>query len=218
MLSNQLILCCPLLLLPSVFPSIRVFSSESAFCIRWQSIGASASASVLTVNIQHWFPLGLVGLILLFRGLSRVFFNTTIRKHQFFDAQPCLWFNSHIHTWLTGKIIALIIQTFVSKVLSLLFNTLFRFVRAFLSRNKHLHDSSVQTASSLISRPLNSFWYFLLCIFYFFLIYSDNTSIFVNLLIKGLLLSNNMVLELVKVWTLQWKMTPSINGPRLLSH
>ena len=63
MLSNHLILCGPLLFLPSRFPSIRVFSSESAFCIRCESTGASASASVLPMNIQGWFPLGLTGLI-----------------------------------------------------------------------------------------------------------------------------------------------------------
>ena len=63
--SNHLILCHPLLHLPSVFPSIRVFSSESAVCISGQSIGASASATDLPVNIQGWFPLGLTGLILL---------------------------------------------------------------------------------------------------------------------------------------------------------
>ena len=60
--SNHLILCCPLLLLPSVFPSIRVFSNESVLHIRWPSTGVSALASVLPVNIQDWFPLGwLVG-------------------------------------------------------------------------------------------------------------------------------------------------------------
>ena len=63
--SNHLILCHPLLLLPSTFPSIRVFSNESVLCIRWWSIGASASASVLPMNIQGWFPLGLTGLIFL---------------------------------------------------------------------------------------------------------------------------------------------------------
>ena len=70
---NHLILSCHLLLFPSVFPSIRVFSSESAFCIRYcQSIGASASASILSKNIQGWLPLGLTGLISLqSRGLSR---------------------------------------------------------------------------------------------------------------------------------------------------
>ena len=66
-----------------------------------QSIGASASPSVLSRNIQGWFPLGFPGLIsLLPKGLSRVFSNTTIQKHQFFSTQPSLWFNSHIHTWL----------------------------------------------------------------------------------------------------------------------
>ena len=61
--SNYLILCRPPLLLPSIFSSIRVFSNESALCIRWQSIGVSASASVLPMNIQDWFPLGWTGLI-----------------------------------------------------------------------------------------------------------------------------------------------------------
>ena len=67
--SNHLILCCSLLLLPSIFPSIRVFSNESAIHIRWPSIGASASASVLTMNIQDWFPLELTSLISL-NGLA----------------------------------------------------------------------------------------------------------------------------------------------------
>jgi len=61
--SNHLILCYPLLLLPSVFPSIRVFSSESVLHIRWPKYWSEASASVLPVNIQDWFPLGLIGLI-----------------------------------------------------------------------------------------------------------------------------------------------------------
>ena len=61
--SNHLILCRPLLRLPSIFPSIRVFSSESALCIRWPKYRASASASVLSLNIQDWFPLRLTGLI-----------------------------------------------------------------------------------------------------------------------------------------------------------
>ena len=86
--SNHLILCCPFLLLPSIFPSIRVFSNESVLCIRGQSIGVSASTSVLPMNIQDWFPLGWTGCISLqSKGLSRVFSNTTVQKHQFFDAQ-----------------------------------------------------------------------------------------------------------------------------------
>ena len=69
-LTNHLILCHPLLLLPSIFLSMRVFSNDSALCIRWQSIGASTSASVLPKNVQGWFPLGLTGLIsLLSKGL-----------------------------------------------------------------------------------------------------------------------------------------------------
>ena len=96
--SNYLILCCPFLLLPSIFPSIRVFSIESG----GQIIGASAS--VLSMNIQDWFPLGLTGLIsLLSKGLSRVFSSTTIQKHQFFGTQTSLWSNSHICTWLLEK-------------------------------------------------------------------------------------------------------------------
>ena len=79
--SNHLILYRPLLLPPSIFPSIRVFASGV------QSIGVSASASVLPMNIQNWFPLGWTGWIFMqSRGLSRVFSNTTVQKHQFFGA------------------------------------------------------------------------------------------------------------------------------------
>ena len=98
--SNYLILYCPLLL-PSIFPSIRAFSNE---LVGVQSIGVSASASVLPMNIQDWFPLEWTGWISLqSKGLSRVFSNTTIQKHQFFGAQPSLWSNYHNHTWLLEK-------------------------------------------------------------------------------------------------------------------
>ena len=81
--SNHLILCHPLALLLSVFPSIRVFSSELALHIRWPNIGASASASFLPMNIWGWFPLGLTYLISLrSKGLSTVFSSTTVQKHQ----------------------------------------------------------------------------------------------------------------------------------------
>ena len=85
MLSNHLVLCHPLLLLPSVFPGIRVFSNESALPISGQSIGASASAPVISaMNIHSSFPLGLTGLTSLqFRGPSRIF-SSTIQKHQFY--------------------------------------------------------------------------------------------------------------------------------------
>ena len=96
--SNHFVLCCPLLLLSSIFPSIRVFMSQ-LFPSGGQSIGASASASVLPMNIQDWFPLGLTGLIyLLSKGLSRVFSSITIRKHQFFSTQLFLLSSSHIHS------------------------------------------------------------------------------------------------------------------------
>ena len=89
--SNHLILCCPLLLLPSILPSIRVFSNCQFFASGSQSIGASASASVPPVIIQDGFPLGLTHLISLqSKGLSRVFSNTKVQKHQFFGAQPSL--------------------------------------------------------------------------------------------------------------------------------
>ena len=89
--SNHLILCRPLLLWPSIFASIRVFSSESALHIRWPSIRVSALALVLPMNIQDWFPLGWTGWISLqSKGLSRVFSNTIVQKHQFFSTQLSL--------------------------------------------------------------------------------------------------------------------------------
>ena len=87
--SNHLILCHPLLLLPSIFPNIRVFSNESDLYIRWPKYGASAS--VLLMNIQDWSPLGWTGWISLqSKGLSRVFSSTTVQNHQLFGAQPFL--------------------------------------------------------------------------------------------------------------------------------
>ena len=90
MLSNHLILCCPLLLLPSIFPSIRgfFFPMSQFFTSGGQSIGVLASVSVLPVKTQNWSPLGLTGWISLqSKGLSRVFSNTTVQKHQFLGAQ-----------------------------------------------------------------------------------------------------------------------------------
>ena len=82
MQSNHLVLCRPLLFLPSIFPSIRVFSNESALCIKGQNMGSSALASVPPMYIQDWFTLALTSLISFkSKGLSRVFFNTTAQKH-----------------------------------------------------------------------------------------------------------------------------------------
>ena len=97
------------LLVPSILCLLpfRVVSNELAWLFQsgGQSIGASYSASVLPMNIQGWFPLGLTVLISLqSKGLSRVFSSTIVKKHQFFSAQPSLWSNSHIHTWLLEKL------------------------------------------------------------------------------------------------------------------
>ena len=105
--------CCHPTILSSVipfssclqsFPALMSFLMSQFFPSGGQSIGASASASVLPMNIQHWFSLGLTGLISLqSKGLSRVFSNTTVQKHQFFGAHPSLWSNFHIPTWLLEK-------------------------------------------------------------------------------------------------------------------
>ena len=86
------------------FPASRYFPVSQLFSLGGQSIRASASVSVLPINIQGWFPLGLTGLISLqSEGLSRPFSSTTVWKHQFFSTQPFLWSNSNICTWLLKK-------------------------------------------------------------------------------------------------------------------
>ena len=86
---------------PQSFPASGSFPKSQLFTSGSQGIGASASTSVLPMNIQGWFPLGLTDLIsLLPKGLLWVFSSTTVWRHQFFDTQPFLWSNSHIHTWL----------------------------------------------------------------------------------------------------------------------
>ena len=97
--SNHLFLCCSLLLLPSVFPSIRVFSSESVLCIRWPKywsfsfniIPSKEIPGLISFRMDWLDPLAV-------QGLSRVFSNTTVQKHQFYGAQPSSQSNSHIHT------------------------------------------------------------------------------------------------------------------------
>ena len=128
-----------------------------------QSIGASASASVLPKNIQGLFPLGLTGLISLqLKGLFRVFSSTTVQKHQFFSSQPSLWFNSltSIHDYWKNR--SFTIQTLVSKVTSLVLNMLSRFVLAFLPGNKcllfhgwnhHLEPKKIKSATASTFSP-----------------------------------------------------------------
>ena len=102
--SNLLVLCHPLLLLPSIFASIRVFSMCQLFTSGGQRFGASTSTPLLSMNIQGWFPLGLTDLIcLLFKGLSSIFSNSTVWRHQFFHTQTFSLSNFHIHTWLLEK-------------------------------------------------------------------------------------------------------------------
>ena len=102
--SNRLILLHPLSSCLQSFPASGSFPMSQLIASGGQSIGASASTPVLPMNIQDWFPLGLAYLISLqSKGLSRVFSNTTVQKHQFFDTQPSLWSNSHIYTWLLEK-------------------------------------------------------------------------------------------------------------------
>ena len=103
--SNHPVLCHPLLLLPSDFPSIKVFSNELALCVRWPNYSSfsfsisSFSEHLTLISFRtDWFDLFAV------QGtLYRVFYNTTVLKHQFFSAQPSLWSNSHTHTWLLEK-------------------------------------------------------------------------------------------------------------------
>ena len=130
--SNHLNLCHPLLLLPSVFPSIRVFSNESAVHVRWPeywrfSIRPSSEYSGLISFSIDWFDL------LAVQGrLSRVLSSTTIRKHQFFSIQPSLWPSSHIRAWLLGKNIALTVWTFAGKVNSVCHSLPGREVKKFI--------------------------------------------------------------------------------------
>ena len=136
---------CPLLR-SSVFLSISVFSNESALCIRWPNTGASVSASVLPMNTQGWLPLELTGLIS-WQSKGAVS-STTIWKHlqhsTFFMVQLSYQYMT------TGKTIALTVWTFVSKVMSLLFNKLSRFVIVFFPRSKHLLSSWLQSPSTVI--------------------------------------------------------------------
>ena len=121
---------------PQSLPASGSFQMSQFFAIGGQSIGVSASAPVLPMNSQDWFPLGWTGWISLqSKELSRILSNTTVQKNQFFSAQ--LSFFSHSYM-TTGKTIALTRQTYVGRVMSLLFNMLSRLVITFLPRSMHL--------------------------------------------------------------------------------
>ena len=100
--SNHLIFCCPLLLLPSSFPSIRVFSNESILHIRWPKYWSFSFSPSNEYSGLISFRID-CSISLQSKGLSGGFSNTTVQKHQFFGAQHSLWSNSHIHTWLLEK-------------------------------------------------------------------------------------------------------------------
>ena len=152
--SNHLISCCPFSSCPQSFPTSGPFPMSRVFASGGHSIGLSASASVLAMNIQGWSPLGLTDLMSLqSKGLSRVFSSTTFVKHQFFGTQPSFLSNCYISTWLLGKPLTLTIRIFVNKVKSLLFDTPSRFVIAFFSRSKCLLISWLQSLSTVILEP-----------------------------------------------------------------
>ena len=135
-LSNHLILCCPLLLLPSIFPASMSFPVSQLLASGGQSIGTSAS--VLPMNIQGWLPLGLTGLIFFqSKGLKSLLQHHSSKASVLLCSAFFMVQLSHPYM-TTGKIITLITQTFVGKVMSLLFNTLSRCVIALLIKSKHL--------------------------------------------------------------------------------
>ena len=151
--SNHLILCCPLLFLPLIFPGIRVFSNKLDLCIRWPKYWSFSFRSVLPMNIQDWFPLGRTGLIpLQSKGLLRVSSNTTVWKHQFFSAQPSSWSSSPICTWLLEKPKLWLDIPLLARW-CLCFLTQSRFVIAFLSMSKCL-ISWLQSPSTVILKSV----------------------------------------------------------------
>ena len=149
--SNHLILCRPLLLLLSVFPSIRIFPNESALCIRWPkywsfgfSLGSSDECSGLIFFRIDWFDL-----LAVHRTLKSLF---QLHSSEASILWPSAFFMVQLsHPYMTtGKIIALTVRTFVGKMMSLLFNTLSRFFIAFLPRSKHLLISWLHSPSAMI--------------------------------------------------------------------
>ena len=136
------------------FPAWGSFPMSQFFTSGGQNVGVSALASVLPMNTQDWFPLGWTGWIsLLSKGLSRVFSNTTVQKHQFFGTQAFFIVQLSHPYMTTGKTIALTRLTFVGKVMSLLFNILSRLAITFLPRGKRLLISWLQSPSAVILEP-----------------------------------------------------------------
>ena len=142
------ILCCSFLLLSSFFPSIRVFFTELALCIRWSNYWSFRISPSSEYSGLISFRIDCFDLL----AVSRVFSSTAIWRHHFFGAQPSLWCYSDIHIWLLEKTY-LWLMDLCSKVVSLLFNMLSRFVIAFLPRSKCLLISRLQSPSAVILEP-----------------------------------------------------------------
>ena len=152
--SSHLILCCPILFLPPVLPSIRVFSSESTLCIRWPkywsfsfSISPSNEHPGLISFRMDWLDL------LAVQGTLKSLLQHHSSKHQFFGTQLSSPSNFHILYMTTGKTIALTRRTFADKVISLLLNMLFRLVITFLPRSKALLIPWLHSSSAVILEP-----------------------------------------------------------------
>ena len=152
--TNHLILCCPLLLLPSIFPSIRILSNVSGLHIRWPKYGSlgfiinpSNEYSTLISFRIDWFY------FLAVQGTLKSLFEHHISKASVLQCSALFKVQLSYPCITTGKTIALTRQNFVSKVMSLLFYMLSRFVRAFLSRSKHLLISWLQSPSAVILEP-----------------------------------------------------------------
>ena len=153
--SSYLILCRPLLHLPPIPPSIRVFSNESTLHVRHPKYWSFSFSIIPSKEIPGLISFRMDWLDLLaVQGLSGVFSNTTVQKHQFFGTQPSSQSNSHPYT-TTGKAISLTRRTFVGKVISLLFNMLSWLLITFLRRKTRLLVSWLQSPSAVILEPKN---------------------------------------------------------------
>ena len=151
--SNHPVLYHPFLLLPSIFPSFRVFSSESSLHIRWPKYWIFSFSISPSNEYSGLSSLGLTGLISLqSKGLSRVFSSISLKASILWHSTFFIVQLSHPYM-TTGKTIALTRQTFVGKLISLLFNTLSKFVIAFFPRTKHLLISWLQSPSAVILEP-----------------------------------------------------------------
>ena len=159
---------------PQSLPASGFFPMSQFFASGGQSIGVSASASVLPLNIQGWFPLGWTGWISLqSKGLSGVFSNTTVQKHQFLSTQPSLWSSSHIYKWLLEKPLLWLYTSLPAKW-CLCFLILSRFVMLFLLRSKQLLVSWLQSPSADFGAQENKICHCFQCS-PFYLPWSDGT-------------------------------------------